>query len=137
MQRQRRRDTKPELEVRRRLHRLGLRYRVDYQILPTVRRRADLAFTRARVAVFVDGCFWHRCPAHGSEPRANAEFWRAKLDANQARDRGTDSELAAHGWRVIRIWEHEDPDDAAGIIATVVRQTQSSPGAPTRGRAGR
>jgi DNA mismatch endonuclease (patch repair protein) len=113
MQRQARRDTKPELALRRELHRLGLRYRVDHGVLPGVRRRADVVFTRARVAVFVDGCFWHGCPDHGSRPKANAEWWATKLAANVARDRDTDRLLADAGWRVVRFWEHADMGDGA------------------------
>ena len=85
-----------------------------------VRCRADVVFTVARVAVFVDGCFWHRCPAHGTRPRTNADYWQAKLDRNVARDRANDEALAAAGWRVFRVWEHEDPVRAASRIAALV-----------------
>jgi DNA mismatch endonuclease, patch repair protein len=117
MQRQRRRDTKAEVELRRELHRLGLRYRVDHQVLPTVRRRADIAFTRAKVAVFVDGCFWHRCPQHGTAPKSNSAWWAEKLAKNVQRDRDTDRRLAEAGWQVIHVWEHEVPHEAAARIA--------------------
>ena len=116
MSRQRRRDTGPELAVRQRLHALGYRYRVDHRPLPDLRARGDLVFTRARVVVFVDGCFWHRCPQHATSPRHNGEWWRAKLDANVARDRATDRRLADAGWRVVRIWEHEALNDAVARI---------------------
>ena len=111
--RQRARDTAPELALRRLLHARGLRYRVDVAPLPGLRRRADLVFTRARLAVFVDGCFWHRCPQHGASPRNNAEWWRDKLDRNVQRDRDTDQVLSDSGWQVLRVWEHEPADLAA------------------------
>lgn len=96
--------TKPELALRRELHRRGLRFRVDHRLLPG---RPDLAFTRAKLAVFVDGCFWHCCPRHGTMPRNNREWWRAKLDRNVARDRAKDAALAERGWTVLHVWEHE------------------------------
>lgn len=120
MQANRRRDTGPELALRRELHRRGLRYRVGYPVLP--RRRADIVFTRARVAVFVDGCFWHGCPAHATSAVLNAEYWRDKIAANQARDQDTTSRLTASGWQVIRVWEHEI-GDAADRIVSLVRGT--------------
>ncbi len=113
MSRQARRDTAPEMELRRRLHAAGFRYRVDHQPLPGLRRRADIVFTRKKVAVFVDGCFWHRCPEHGTMPASNAEWWEAKLARNVERDAETDRLLAEEGWTVIRVWEHEDPKLAA------------------------
>ena len=116
------RDTRPELELRSRLHRMGLRFRVDHRLLVEgVRCRPDLVFTRARVAVFVDGCFWHSCPEHGELPQANRPFWEEKLLRNSERDRRQDAALAAAGWRVIRIWEHEELSSAATGIAEVVR----------------
>lgn len=120
MRRQGRRNTGPELELRRQLWRRGLRYRVDYPVLGR-RRRADIVFTRSRVAVFVDGCFWHGCPVHGSVPKANADWWRQKLEENRCRDRDTDLRLAATGWRVIRCWEHEDPVEVADRVETALR----------------
>jgi DNA mismatch endonuclease (patch repair protein) len=120
MQRQRRHDTKPELALRSALHRLGLRYRVHRRPVPSIRREADVVFPRARVAVFVDSCFWHRCPQHATFPKENAEWWRAKLDANHARDRDTDARLAAAGWTVVRVWEHEDAAEAASRVAAMV-----------------
>ena len=121
MERQARRDTKPELAVRRAVWRRGLRYRVDISPLPTMRRRADLVFTRARVAVFVDGCFWHSCPDHATTPKANRAWWLEKLAANVSRDRDTDERLEAAGWAVVRVWEHEDPELAAERVALAVR----------------
>lgn len=120
------RDTSAEMKIRRRLHRMGLRYRVDFPVLNRPRRRADIAFTRARVAVFVDGCFWHGCPEHGTWPKSNADFWREKIETNRRRDQDTDERLAAAGWKVIRVWEHEDPDEAAERIATAVREEEES-----------
>lgn len=116
MQLQRTRDTAPELAVRRALHAAGLRYRVDLPPLPGLRRRADLVFTRARVAVYIDGCFWHGCPDHGNRPRANAEWWLEKIGRTRARDADTDARLAAAGWRVVRIWEHEETGAAVDRV---------------------
>lgn len=112
MSRQARRDTKPEIELRRRLHSLGYRYRVNHPLPGMPRRRADLTFTAKRVAVFVDGCFWHGCPEHGTSPRNNGAWWAEKLRKNVARDRETDAALDVAGWCVVRIWEHENPDAA-------------------------
>jgi DNA mismatch endonuclease, patch repair protein len=120
MQRTPRRDTPCELAVRSAVHALGLRYRVDWA-LPGTRRRADLAFLRARVAVFVDGCFWHGCPEHATWPKANASWWRDKLEANVGRDRNTDLILKAAGWKVLRFWEHADALEAAQAIRRTVR----------------
>lgn len=120
------RDTAPELALRRLIHAAGLRYRVDRAPLPGLRRRADLVFGRARVAVFVDGCFWHGCPLHGVKPRTNAEWWRAKLDRNRARDRDTDARLAEAGWEVLRVWEHEDPAEAAHRVRQAVAARTAS-----------
>ncbi|MFW3171155.1 very short patch repair endonuclease [Geodermatophilus sp. CPCC 206100] len=116
MQTQRRRDTRPELALRQELHRRGRRFFVDRAPLRGVRRRADLVFPRHRLAVFVDGCFWHACPEHGRVPRSNVDWWRKKLAGNAARDRDTDEQLAAEGWRVVRVWEHEPLDAAAGRV---------------------
>ena len=116
-----RRDTAPELALRRVLHAAGLRYRVGFPVPGQRRRTIDVAFTRAQVAVFVDGCFWHGCPEHGTQPRSNSAWWTTKLSANQARDRDTDRVLAESGWTVLRIWEHEDPAVAADQIRAVVR----------------
>lgn len=109
MSRARRRDTKPELDVRRLLHARGMRYRVNFPVPGVARRSIDIAFTRPKVAVFLDGCFWHACPEHGTQPRANADWWAAKLRRNVERDTETDRALAAQGWTVLRFWEHEDP----------------------------
>jgi DNA mismatch endonuclease (patch repair protein) len=122
MQQQRRRDTRPELELRRALHAAGLRYRVERPVLPGMRRRADIVFGPAKVAVFVDGCFWHMCPEHAQAPKANADWWRQKLERNRERDRDTDQLLLDQGWFPVRVWEHEDMADAAVTVAEVVRR---------------
>jgi DNA mismatch endonuclease (patch repair protein) len=114
-------DTRAELLVRSALHRMGFRFRVDTRPVAAIRRRADLVFPRARVAVFVDGCFWHGCPQHATWPKANAQFWEKKILTNQRRDADTNKRLAAEGWRVVRIWEHEDPTVAAERVAGIVR----------------
>jgi len=116
MRKQRRRDTAPEVALRRELHRRGARFFVDRAPLPGLRRRADLVFPRKRVAVYVDGCFWHSCPQHATSPKNNAQWWADKLAANVVRDRDTDARLADAGWRVLRIWEHEDPIEAADRV---------------------
>lgn len=121
----RQRDTAPELALRSALHRLGLRYRVNVSPIPGMRRRADVVFPKARVAVYVDGCFWHGCPIHATWPKANAEFWSDKIRTNRRRDADTDRELAEAGWTSIRVWEHEDPDEAAMRIAEAVLSRQS------------
>jgi DNA mismatch endonuclease (patch repair protein) len=121
MQATRRRDTEPERALRSVLHRHGLRFRVDHK-LPGLRRRADIVFPRVRVAVFVDGCFWHGCPEHGTWPKANARWWREKIEANQARDQDTNRRLRELGWTIIRVWEHEEPADAARRIESAVER---------------
>ena len=108
-----RRDTSPEMELRRALWRMGLRYRVQYKSQGLPRRKIDIAFPGKKVAVQVDGCFWHSCPQHATFPKNNAQWWTDKLAANVVRDRDTDARLAEQGWTVIRIWEHEDPLVAA------------------------
>ncbi|VEP41846.1 Very short patch repair protein [Tessaracoccus lapidicaptus] len=107
--------------LRRELHRLGFRYRVDHPLPGMPRRRADVLFTRAKVAVFVDGCFWHGCPEHKTSPANNAAWWTTKLARNVERDRETDAHLDALGWRVLRVWEHEDMRKAALAIGGIVR----------------
>ncbi len=120
MAKQRRRDTTAEIEVRRLLHARGLRYRVDAALPGLPRRRADLTFTSSRVVVFIDGCFWHGCPEHKTAPKTNAEWWAAKLARNAERDRETDTHLTELGWRVVRVWEHEDPERAADLVEAAV-----------------
>lgn len=125
-----RRDTSTELKIRRNVHARGLRYRVDFAPVPGLRRRADIVFTRARIAVFIDGCFWHGCPIHGTSPKRNADYWVPKLAANVARDRDTDDRLVAAGWQVLRIWEHEVPEAAASRIESAVRSSKSEQSHP-------
>lgn len=109
MERQRRRDTKPELAIRRELHRRGIRFRVDVRPEPALRVRGDIVWKVRRLVVMIDGCFWHGCPIHATSPKNNAEWWSEKIAANIQRDRRTDRELLERGWTVIRFWEHEDP----------------------------
>jgi DNA mismatch endonuclease (patch repair protein) len=116
----RRRDTGPEIAIRRALHARGLRYRLDLAVLDDKRRRVDVVFPRERVALFVDGCFWHSCPEHRTTPKANRAWWKAKLRANWQRDRRTDEDLRAREWTVIRSWEHEDPESVAARVRRVV-----------------
>ncbi|MGY2001698.1 very short patch repair endonuclease [Blastococcus sp. SYSU DS1024] len=131
MSRQPRRDTAPEVALRRELHRRGLRFRVDWPLPGLPRRRADVAFTRKHVAVFIDGCFWHACPEHRTAPASNADWWAAKLDRNVSRDRDTDEHLRRLGWTVLRFWEHEDPVSAAGSVEAAVRgATDAGPAPP-------
>lgn len=117
MQGNRGRDTKPELALRRAAHALGLRYRVSTRPLSSIRRTADMVFTRAKIAVFMDGCFWHGCPEHHTKAATNAEYWAEKVRRNRERDAETDRILAEAGWTVIRVWEHEDPIASARRIA--------------------
>jgi DNA mismatch endonuclease (patch repair protein) len=116
MSRLARRDTAPEVALRRELHRRGMRFRVQMKVPGNNRRTIDIAFTRAQLAVYVDGCFWHGCPEHHVRPRANSDWWRWKIDRNQTRDADTDRQLEAVGWSVIRVWEHEPPDSAADAV---------------------
>ena len=113
MRKVRRSGSEIELRLRRELHRRGLRYRVNLHGLPGT---PDVAFTRVKVAVFVDGCFWHRYPVHGTEPKSNGPWWKEKLDANVERDRRKDAELEVLGWLPVHIWEHDDPVEAASLI---------------------
>ena len=121
MQSNKSRDTKPELALRSAVHARGLRYRVSAKPLAGVRRTADLVFPRAKVAVFLDGCFWHGCPEHHTVASANAKFWADKVEGNRKRDRDTDGRLAEAGWVSVRIWEHEDAVEAARRVEEVVR----------------
>lgn len=114
-------DTKPEQTMRSALHRLGLRFRKHQRPVPEIRCIADVIFSRSRVAVFVDGCFWHGCPQHGTRPKTNVHYWDAKLARNGERDRRNNVLLRDAGWTVVRIWEHDDPMAAAHRIATLVR----------------
>ena len=113
MRANRSRDTRPEVAVRQAAHRLGLRYRVCARPLPNLRRTADMVFSRAKVAVFVDGCFWHGWPDHYRAPGSNREYWSNKVSKNQRRDEAVDSALREAGWTVVRVWEHDNP----GVVA--------------------
>jgi len=113
-------DTPPELKIRKLLFAMGLRYRVDHPVLTKPRRKGDIVFQRLKVAIFVDGCFWHGCPIHGTWPKANAEFWRKKIETNRQRDLDTNRRLEKAGWKVMRVWEHVNPKEAAEMIAEVV-----------------
>ena len=124
MQGNKSRDTKPEVAVRSAVHALGMRYRVSTRPLADFRRTADLVFRCARVAVFVDGCFWHGCPAHHAPPKTNAGYWSAKIQGNKHRDRDTTERLRKEGWTVLRFWSHEEPTSVAAQIANVVRNEQ-------------
>ncbi|SCD59061.1 MULTISPECIES: very short patch repair endonuclease [unclassified Streptomyces] len=120
MSRQARRDTAPEVAVRKLLHASGYRYRLNERVPHMSRRTIDIAFTRAKVAVFLDGCFWHGCPDHATRPKSNAEWWRQKLDKNMARDAETTAHLVSEGWTVLRFWEHQPPAQVAEVVAEVV-----------------
>lgn len=113
----RRRDTKPEVALRSALHRRGYRFRKDYPIRVDGKLvRPDIAFTKRRVAVFIDGCFWHSCPEHGRQPEVNGEYWSPKLEGNARRDREQTSALQSTGWTVLRFWEHESMDATLAAI---------------------
>ena len=138
MRNQRERNTGPEMTLRAKLHRLGLRFRIHVRPVDGLRREADIVFRPARTAVFVDGCFWHGCPDHATWPKVNGAFWKAKIEANQARDLATNVLLGANGWEVIRVWEHEDMDSAAvKILETVgARRSRRKSRPPTRASSG-
>ena len=120
MSRQARKDTQPEVDLRRLLHAAGLRYRVGLRVPGLPRRTIDIAFTKVKLAVFVDGCFWHGCPDHATWPASNADWWANKIAMNRARDIATSKHLEALGWRVLRIWEHESPADSAVRIRSTL-----------------
>lgn len=125
-----RRDTAPEVLLRRELHRRGRRYRVVVKVPGNNRRTIDIAFPRQRLAVFVDGCFWHGCLEHGTKPTSNATWWDQKLAANKARDEDTNRLLAEAGWTVLRIWEHEVVSEAAGRVESVLTHLDQSSATP-------
>lgn len=122
MQANRGRDTAPEIAVRRLLHAHGLRYRVNTALDFDRRRRADITFPRLRLAIFIDGCYWHGCAEHFQTPKTNTEFWLHKIGSNQARDRSTDATLRGAGWTVLRFWEHDDPVTVAEQVAATVQE---------------
>ena len=121
-------DTAPEAAVRSALHRAGARFRKHARPLPHLNCTADIVFRRARLAVFVDGCYWHGCPEHGTQPRTNAAYWSAKIARNIERDRRTDTALSEAGWVVARVWEHERPETAAARILGLLRMRQADAG---------
>jgi DNA mismatch endonuclease (patch repair protein) len=126
----RRRDTTPEILLRRELHRRGRRFRVVTRVPGNNRRTIDIAFTRQKLAVFVDGCFWHGCPTHGNRPAANREWWARKIEANQARDGDTDRLLESAGWTVLRVWEHTDAGQAADLVEAALDRLGQLVGRP-------
>ncbi|OYO06925.1 very short patch repair endonuclease [Enemella evansiae] len=116
MSRYPRRDTSAEVMLRRALHSLGLRFRLQHKVPGRNRRTIDIAFPRQRLAILVDGCFWHGCPEHGVMPKNNREWWRAKLETNRQRDEDTNERLLEAGWAVVRVWEHSDPTTVANQV---------------------
>lgn len=132
MSRQKSRDTGVEVALRKALHAKGARYRIHRKPVKGVRREADIVFGPARVAVFVDGCFWHGCPVHATWPKSNAEFWRTKIEGNRRRDLDTDARLAEAGWLAVRIWEHERADEAAVRVLALVASRRASARPPAR-----
>jgi DNA mismatch endonuclease (patch repair protein) len=121
------RDTRPELALRRELHARGLRYFVNRRPVKALRRTADILFPRARVAIFIDGCFWHGCPEHHTVSKTNPEYWAAKVQKNRERDAETDELLKAAGWTVTRLWEHVSVAAAADLVEAAVRAESSAP----------
>jgi DNA mismatch endonuclease, patch repair protein len=137
MQAIRRTGTKPEIALRSALHRLGYRFRKDFRLLASgVYVRPDIVFTRRRIAIFVDGCFWHVCPQHGRPPTRNEWYWTPKLRKNMERDTRANDALRAAGWQVIRVWEHEAIDEVVESVVDVLSETEgtlTAPGAAPRG----
>lgn len=121
----RRQGTKAELALRAALDALDIAYAVNDQPLPALQRKADILFRGEKVAVFVDGCFWHGCPLHGTQAKANAEFWREKIERNKQRDSDTNQHLQEAGWVVVRVWAHEEPEAAARKVCEIVRERRS------------
>jgi DNA mismatch endonuclease, patch repair protein len=116
------RETRPEKTVRRFLHRTGLRFRKDLRPVPALRCAADLVFPRAKVCIFIDGCFWHGCPKHFCVPGSNSAWWAEKIEANRVRDRRNDAYLKREGWQVIRLWEHEVSSKVLATLASTIRE---------------
>ncbi|MEU6536620.1 very short patch repair endonuclease [Streptomyces sp. NPDC047000] len=119
------RDTGPERRLRSSLHREGLRFRVSARPVPTLRRTADVLFTKYKVAVFVDGCYWHGCATHGSIPATNRDFWVAKIEGNKSRDKETDELLVERGWFVVRVWEHTPVEHAVALVRLGLEESQA------------
>lgn len=126
MRNTRQRDTPMELEVRAELKNKGFQFEVDFSIKGVTRARPDIVFCADRVAIFLDGCFWHSCPTHGTTPRTNRQWWTEKLASNVERDRRHVRELNAAGWQVLRYWEHEDPATVANDVATILNAKNRS-----------
>ncbi|UED85486.1 very short patch repair endonuclease [Streptomyces profundus] len=126
MSRQANRDTGAERAVRRLLHAAGYRYRIHHPVPGMRRRKIDIAFTGIKLAVLIDGCFWHGCPEHATSPKTNAGWWRQKLDRNVQRDRETDTQLRSQGWTVRRFWEHESPEVVMRQVASVVDRRRAT-----------
>lgn len=120
-------DTSPELALRKRLHGLGARFRKHRRPLPGVRCEADLLFPRVKLAVFVDGCFWHGCPEHTSYPITNREWWLRKLEGNKSRDRKNDEMLRLAGWTIVRLWEHQGVEEMAAEVLHVLTALRGGP----------
>jgi DNA mismatch endonuclease (patch repair protein) len=123
----RQKGTDAEVALRREMYRIGLRYRIDYEVLRKPRRVADIAFPRQKIAIFVDGCFWHGCPEHATWPKRNAEFWQQKIEGNRKRDADTSERLRSVGWTVLRFWSHESPIEAARAVARVIVTIDAQP----------
>ncbi|MFH7595157.1 very short patch repair endonuclease [Streptomyces racemochromogenes] len=135
MSRQKSHDTSMEVSLRKALHAAGVRYRIHRKPVKGVRREADIVFGPARVAVFVDGCFWHGCPVHATWPKNNADFWRTKIEGNRRRDVDTDARFAEAGWLVLRVWEHESVEEAAARVLRAVADRRAVRLSPRRGTA--
>ena len=131
-----RRDTSPEMALRRALHAAGCRYRVQWRTDIIPRRSIDIAFPGRRVAVFVDGCYWHGCPIHGSTPKSNSRWWSEKFARNRRRDADTDGQLRAAGWLVLRVWEHVQVEAAVADVLRVLAEREHGPAAPVRHSSG-
>ncbi|MEU9939583.1 very short patch repair endonuclease [Streptomyces lavendulae] len=134
MSRQKSRDTSVELSLRKALHARGARYRIHQRPVKGVRREADIVFGPARVAVFVDGCFWHGCPVHATWPKNNADFWREKIEGNRQRDVDTDDRFAEAGWLALRVWEHENVEEAVERVLDAVTSGREQHGPKRRSR---
>lgn len=133
MARVRQQGTDIEIALRRALFRAGLRYRVSYVVSEQPRRVADIAFPRLKIAVFVDGCFWHGCPEHASWPKQNASYWRNKIETNRLRDADTNARLTDMGWTILRFWEHVSPEEAAKAVGLLVARVKAETDKPNLG----
>jgi DNA mismatch endonuclease (patch repair protein) len=122
----RQKNTDVEIALRKELYRRGLRYRVEFVILKKPRRIADVAFPGLKIAIFVDGCFWHGCPIHGTWPKQNSEFWRQKIEMNRVRDSDTNARLQEAGWTALRFWQHDSPFDSACTIEQAVKEAKGA-----------